>query len=193
MTKFAEDQFSDLVRSTLPWLHELARRSVGERADDVVQESLLKAYKGFGTLRSSEAGPAWLRTILINTANDRIRHDIRRQEDPSGDLDDRPSALSSTGDDTSPLFRFSEFQYLGALTTDDFWSVLDGLPAKYRVPLVLVHMEGFPTRYVARLFGEPIGTLLSHLHRGRRLLEEALEDYARDNMLLPERSAGGGT
>jgi RNA polymerase sigma-70 factor (ECF subfamily) len=66
------------------------------------------------------------------------------------------------------------------------WRVLDRIEPRYRVPLVLVHMEGFTTRQVARMFGVAQGTVLSWLHRGRKRFERELWDYAAEHDLLAE-------
>ncbi|HLU32178.1 MAG TPA: sigma factor-like helix-turn-helix DNA-binding protein [Acidimicrobiia bacterium] len=66
------------------------------------------------------------------------------------------------------------------------WKVLDRLKPMYRVPLVLVHMETIPTRQVARMLGVPLNTVLSWLHRGRKLFEREMWQYATENDLVGE-------
>lgn len=74
----------------------------------------------------------------------------------------------------------------GATDGKELRAVLLSLPEIYRVPLVLVHMEGFATKEVAHIVGAPIGTVLARLHRGRKLLEKRLWEYAQTNGLLEE-------
>ena len=68
----------------------------------------------------------------------------------------------------------------------DVRAVLAGLPDLYRVPLLLVHVDGFPTKEVAELLDAPLGTVLARLHRGRKLFERRLWEYAETNGLLVE-------
>jgi RNA polymerase sigma-70 factor, ECF subfamily len=76
---------------------------------------------------------------------------------------------------------------------EDVWAVLKSLPDIYRIPLMLVHMEDLATKQVARALGVPLGTLLARLHRGRKLFERQLWDYAVTNDLLKDPTAVGGT
>ena len=64
--------------------------------------------------------------------------------------------------------------------------MLERLPDRYRIPLVLVYVDGFATKEVARLLDAPLGTVLAQLHRGRRLFERELWDYAEETGLLVE-------
>ena len=72
------DSFRQLAESQLPRLYALARRLAGDEAEDAVQDCLLKAYRAFGRLEHSAAGPAWLTSILVNTCHDRRRARARR-------------------------------------------------------------------------------------------------------------------
>jgi RNA polymerase sigma-70 factor, ECF subfamily len=171
--------FQQLARDELAGLYALARRLTGRDAEDLVQEALLRACRSFASLRDHQAGGQWLRVILTNVWRDRLRKGSR---EPTGvSLDDAEGfSLYRTLVDEDP-FPYSDtlhLDFLGGFSDDDIHIVLQRLPARYRAPLVLRYMEGFPTKQIARLLELPLGTVLSQLHRGRKLFERALWDYA---------------
>jgi RNA polymerase sigma-70 factor (ECF subfamily) len=171
--------FQQLARDELAGLYALARRLSGRDAEDLVQEALLRACRSFTSLRDPQAGGQWLRVILTNVWRDRLRKDSREPTEVS--LDDAEGfSLYRTLVDEDP-FPYSDtlhLDFLGSFSEDDIHTVLQRLPARYRAPLLLRYTEGFPTKQIARLLELPIGTVLSQLHRGRKLFERALWDYA---------------
>ncbi len=183
-------RFQEVAREQLPWLYSLARRLAGDRAEDVVQECLTKAYRNFDELRDPVAAPSWFRTILVNCARDRFRRDSSGfDETPIDDVSEYSLYRTIAEEDPWPYSDSVHVDFLQSFTDDDVWKVLDRLQPKYRVPLVLVHMEGIATREVSRMLGVPLNTLLSWLHRGRKHFERELWNYAEDNGLLRERKA----
>jgi RNA polymerase sigma-70 factor (ECF subfamily) len=171
--------FQQLARDELAGLYALARRLTGRDAEDLVQEALLRACRSFTSLRDPQAGAQWLRVILTNVWRDRLRKDNREPTEVS--LDDAEGfSLYRTLVDEDP-FPYSDtlhLDFLGGFSEDDIHTVLQRLSARYRAPLLLRYMEGFPTKQIARLLELPLGTVLSQLHRGRKLFERALWDYA---------------
>lgn len=180
--------FKEVVRPHLPWLYGLATRLVGDDGEDVVQECLLKAYRSFHQLRDPEAAGGWLRQILVNLVRDRARHDARQaEEEPVEHVDESYSLYRRIAEeDPLPYSDSLHLDFLSCVSVPDVWAVLDRLPAHYRTPLVLVHMYQVPTREVATALDLPLNTLLSHLHRGRKLFERELWDYAVEHDLLRE-------
>ncbi|HEX2152740.1 MAG TPA: RNA polymerase sigma factor [Acidimicrobiia bacterium] len=180
--------FQDLAREQLPWLYSLARRLSGDAAEDVVQECLAKAFRSYGSLSDPVAAPAWFRTILINCARDRMRRAAAGPEEtPVEDVPEYSLYRTIADADPWPYSDSLHLDFLRMFTQDDVWKVLDRLKPMYRVPLVLVHMEGIPTAQVSRMLGVPLNTLLSWLHRGRKGFERELWEYANENDLLRER------
>lgn len=181
--------FKEVVRPHLPWLYGLACRLVGERAEDVVQDCLIKAFRSFDQLRDREAVAAWLRQILLNLVRDTARQDARRAEEvPVAQVDETYSLFRRIADeDPLPYSDSLHLDFLSCFTVPDVWAVLDRLPPHYRTPLVLVHMYGVPTAEVAKALDLPQGTLLSQLHRGRKKFEQALWEYAEEHDLLRAR------
>lgn len=181
-------EFGVVAREQLPWLYSLARRLAGDEAEDAVQECLIKAYRSFDSLRDQKAAPAWFRQILLNCVRDRHRRTAGLPREESLDDDELGSSLYRRIAEADP-WPYSDtvhLDFLAAFDEEDTWSVLDRVDARYRVPLVLVHMEGMSTKQVARMFGVAQGTVLSWLHRGRKLFERELWNYATEHQLLAE-------
>lgn len=188
MTEQATASFSRIAREQLPWLYSLARRLAGDRAEDVVQNCLLRAFKSFDSLRDQQAAPAWFRQILVNCARDLHRKQLRQvDEAPLDQVPEYTLYRRIADEDPLPYSDTVHLDFLHSFTEDHVWDVLDRLGPKYRVPLVLVHMEGLATKDVARMLGVPQNTILSWLHRGRKLFETEMWRYAEEKDLLKER------
>lgn len=174
-----------LARAELPGLYALARQLAGPAAEDLVQDTLLQACRSFGTLRDLQAGPRWLRVILVNRWRDRRRREGRAPIAVPVDGEGRFSLYRTLVDeDPLPYSDTLHVDFLGAFSEEDVHLVLARLPDTYRVPLVLRYVEGFSTGEVAELLELPPGTVYSHLHRGRQRFERALWDYAEESGLL---------
>ncbi|MEX0658129.1 MAG: RNA polymerase sigma factor [Egibacteraceae bacterium] len=191
MSQEQEGSFTSVAREQLPWLYALARQLVGEDAEDAVQECLLKAYRGYDRLRDRKAAPAWFRQILLNCVRDRYRRQAGLpREDPRDPTEEYSLYRTIAEQDPWPYSDSVHLDFLRCFEHDDVWQVLDRVKPLYRAPLVLVHMEGMSTNQVARMFGVAQGTVLSWLHRGRKLFEEALWEYANEHDLLVESPGG---
>jgi len=86
----------------------------------------------------------------------------------------------------SPYSDSLHLDFLHQFGRDDVREVLEGLPEHYRVPLLLVHVDGYQVKEAAQMLETPLGTMLSRLHRGRKLFERRLWEYAQANDLLRE-------
>lgn len=181
------ERFRALAERELPRLYALARRLVGDEAEDAVQDALLKAYRAYDRLEHEAAGPAWLTRILVNVCRDRARARARAPEEVSLDDTDEFSLFRKLADeDPFPYSDSLHLDFLEQFGAEDVRAVLAGLPDLYRVPLLLVHVDGFATKEVAELLDAPLGTVLARLHRGRKLFERRLWEYAETNGLLVE-------
>jgi RNA polymerase sigma-70 factor, ECF subfamily len=166
----------------------LARRLAGPRAEDVVQECLIKAYRGFDDLRDLEAAPGWFRTILVNCARDSFRLESSGlNETPVEDVSEYSLYRTIADEDPWPYSDTVHVDFLHSFSEEDVWAVLDRIKPMYRVPLVLVHMEDLDVATVSRMLGAPRNTVLSWLHRGRKFFEKELWDYAEERDLLREK------
>lgn len=177
--------FRELATAQLPRLYSIARRLVGDDAEDAVQDCLLKGFKRYGQLRAVEAGPAWLTSILVNCCRDLARSGARRPLEIDFDEAEKFSLYRKIAyEDPFPYSDSLHLDFLAGFGPEDVRAVLLRLPALYRIPLVLVYMEGFLAKEVARLLDVPLGTVLARLHRARKLFERQLWEYAEETGLL---------
>jgi RNA polymerase sigma-70 factor, ECF subfamily len=183
----AKERFRLLAEEQLPRLYTIARRLVGDEAEDAVQDALLKAYRGFDQLEHWAAGPAWLASIVVNVCRDRGRARARAPAEVSLESVGEFSLYRKIADeDPFPYSDSLHLDFLEQFGSEDVRAVLARLPDRYRIPLVLVYVDGFATKEVARLLDAPLGTVLAQLHRGRKLFEQELWDYAEEKGLLLE-------
>ena len=182
--------FEALAREQLPRLYGLARRLTNDGAEDLVQECLLKAYRSFGHLRSTEAGPVWIQQILVNGFRDRLRKEARSVEEVGVEEIDHFSLYRTIAEeDPFPYSDTLHGDFLEAFGHEDVRAVLMRMPEIYRAPLVLRYMEGFATKEIARMMDTPLGTTLARLHRGRKLFEREMWAYAEEAGLLDAKEA----
>jgi RNA polymerase sigma-70 factor (ECF subfamily) len=182
--------FEALAREQLPRLYGMARRLTNDGAEDLVQECFLKAFRSFGALQATEAGPAWLQQILVNAFRDRLRKEARSVEEIGVEEIDELSLYRRVADeDPFPYSDTLHVDFLEAFGHEDVRAVLMRMPEIYRAPLVLRYMEGFVTKEIARMMDTPLGTTLARLHRGRKLFEREMWAYAEEASLLEPKEA----
>jgi RNA polymerase sigma-70 factor (ECF subfamily) len=146
-------------------------------AEDLLQDSALRAFHGFDQLREPSAARSWLFTILTRTHLNRMRSAGRRPEARSADLDDRAfeAALAEWVPMRSPAEEVERRQLGEQLTR-----ALDQLPPELRAAVWLVDVEGFTQREAAGMQDVPEGTIASRVFRARRQLRSVLETSARE-------------
>ncbi|MDP9234268.1 MAG: sigma-70 family RNA polymerase sigma factor [Actinomycetota bacterium] len=182
-----KERFRLLALDQLPRLYSIARRLAGNDAEDVVQECLLKAFRRFDQLDDESAAPAWMVSILVNCCRDRGRARSRQPLEVNiDDVEEFSLYQKIAEDDPFPYSDSLHLDFLHQFGKEDVREVLISLPDIYRVPLVLVYMDGFSAKEVAKLLGRPLGTVLAQLHRGRKLFESRMWTYAVQNGLLKE-------
>jgi len=167
-------EFESLVLPHLDTLYRVGRRLTGEAADaeDLVQETLLRAWRGWGGFTAGSNARAWLLTILRNTFISRWRS--RRREGTPVSIDDAdPNAVLRAVQREDPEGNFFE-----RVVDTQVLAAVEGLPEEYREAVVLSDLEGLPYAEVAQVLGIPVGTVKSRLFRARRLLQRALHDHA---------------
>ena len=168
------DAFECVVKPYLPLLWRCARRLVhtGYEAEDLVQETCLKAFRAWHQLQPGTDARAWLVTILLNTARDRAREMLRQPETLGlAEL----TALSQQ--DTTERARAATPEHaagqaeVGRLVR----LALDDLVPEFRMTVLLADVEELTYKEIADIMGCPIGTVMSRLHRARHLLRLTLQ------------------
>ena len=180
------ERFRVAATEQLPRLYAISRRLVGDDAEDAVQECLLKAFQNFSQLKEKSAAQAWMASILINVCRDRGRSKARHPEVSIDDIENFSLYRTIAEEDPFPYSDSLHLDFLCQFTREDVHQVLSSLPEIYRVPLVLVHMNGFATKEVAKIIDAPIGTVLARLHRGRKLFEKRMWEHAQETGMLKE-------
>jgi RNA polymerase sigma-70 factor (ECF subfamily) len=171
-------EFEDVALVHLDALYQTALRLTGSRAhaDDVVQETFLRAFKSFYRFDPGTNCRAWLFTIMRNAFLNRMRGAGREVLD--GDMDRYESERMSAADVGVPNPEETFFQ---TVLHGDVDRALKALPLVFREAVILADLEGLSYREIADVLGCPMGTVMSRLARGRGLLRGALARYAREH------------
>jgi RNA polymerase sigma-70 factor, ECF subfamily len=154
-------------------------------AEDLVQETYLRAYRGFAGFKEGTNLKAWLYRILTNSFINTYRKKQREPQTVDGpdDIDEwyLYDKLGGRSVETS-----AENEVLDQMPDEDVKRALESLPENFRIPVLLADVEGFSYKEIAEIMDTPIGTVMSRLHRGRKALEKALWDTARDRGLVDD-------
>ena len=180
--------FEDDAMQFAPQLYTAAMRMTRNPADaeDLVQETYLKAYRAYDTFEAGTNLKAWLYRILTNTYINRYRKQQRRPSEVDlGDVEDLYLYRRLGSDATSDASRSTEEQVLEGLVEADVKEAVESLPENFRIPVLLADLEGFAYKEIAEILDIPIGTVMSRLHRGRKALEKALWEFAGRRGLRP--------
>jgi len=149
-----------------------------EDARDLVQDTYLKAFNSFHQFEEGTNLRAWLYRVLTTTFINTYRKDQRRPQLASGELEDWQ--LAEAQSHTSDLGKSAEVEALESLPDSDIKRALQEIPEEFRIAVYLADVEGFSYKEIADIVEVPAGTVMSRLHRGRKLLREKLADYAKE-------------
>ncbi|MGA0893162.1 MAG: sigma-70 family RNA polymerase sigma factor [Ilumatobacteraceae bacterium] len=184
------DTFADDAMQFAPQLYSAALRMTRNAADaeDIVQETYLRAYRSYESFEKGTNLRAWLFRILTNTFINSYRAKQRRpQETDVDDVDDLYLYRRVRSADFSS--RSAEETLFDLFTDDEVKQALEDLPESFRLPVLLADVEGFSYREIAEMLDVPIGTVMSRLHRGRKSMQKALAQFAAERGLLDRSPA----
>ena len=184
--KLEPAQFERLALEQIDLLYRVARRLTRDpnRAEDLVQETYLRAYRGFSGFREGTNLRAWVYRILTNTFINSYR---KKQREP----------VTVPDDDTSDWYLYdklgasnveasAESEVLEKIPDEDVQRALEDLPEGFRMAVLLADIEGFSYKEIAEIMDVPIGTVMSRLHRGRKALQKALWETVRERGLVTD-------
>lgn len=157
-------------------------------AEDLVQETFAKAYRSFKTFEEGTNLKAWLFRILTNTFINQYRKNQRGPAvDPTEQIEDWQMARAERH--TSGGLKSAETEALENLPNEVISNALLSIPEDFRNVVYMADVDGFSYKEIAEIMDTPVGTVMSRLHRGRKLLRELLEDYAYENGFIKERKS----
>jgi RNA polymerase sigma-70 factor (ECF subfamily) len=170
-------------------LFATAVRMTRNRADaeDLVQETYLKAWRAYDSFEEGTNLRAWLFRIMTNSYIN--RYNAAQRHPTETDLDDveefflyrRLGAV-----DQSRMNASAEDQMMELFTDEEVRNAIEELPETFRLPLILSDVDGFAYKEIAEMLDIPIGTVMSRLHRGRKWMQKRLYDFAKERGLVDE-------
>lgn len=171
-----------LLREHINGLYSLALRMTRNQldAEDLVQDTALKAYRFFHKFEPGSNFKAWIYRILTNNFINIYRKNKKKPERVDIDkvdfkLGEKKSGYWERLNDRSNGYDYED------LFDDEINAAIDNLPDEYRIVVLLSDVEGFSYKEIAEIIGHPMGTVMSRLHRGRKMLQRSLLRYAREN------------
>ncbi len=185
---------ADFEREALPHLSALyaagLRMTRNEKdAEDLVQDTLLRAYRFFDTFQAGTNCKAWLFRILTNVFCNHYR-EREREHTILTEAESSPANLeqfvggSSEGRDV-------ETALLGRMVSADVEKALAAVPSDFRMAVILADLEDFSYKEIAEIMDCPAGTVMSRLFRGRKILQGLLHDYAVEQGIIQEEGKSG--
>ncbi len=188
-----QDTFAEQAMPFMDQLYSHALRMTRNAADaeDLVQETYLKGYRGFGGFTEGTNLRAWLFRILTNSYINSYRKKQRRPTESNLDnVEDLYLYRGLGGAESAVLARSAEDELLDHLTESEVKTAIEDLPEQYRHAVLLADVEGFAYKEIAEILDVPIGTVMSRLHRGRKRLQDQLYDFGkRRGLVAPDQDA----
>lgn len=180
-------------RDAMPLLDQLygaALRMTRKPADaeDLVQETYMKAFSAFRSFRAGTNLKAWMYRILTNTYINGYRKKQRQPAQyPTDEITDWQ--LAATAEHTAEGLKSAELEALEQMPDSKIKDALAQLPEEFRMAVYYADVEGFPYKEIAEIMDTPIGTVMSRLHRGRKQLRGLLSDVAREHGIDVDRKS----
>jgi RNA polymerase sigma-70 factor (ECF subfamily) len=183
--------FADDAMQYSKQLYAAAMRMTRNPADaeDLVQETFLKAYRAYDSFTAGTNLKAWLYRILTNTYINKYRKAARRPDEVDlGDVEDLYLYRRVGSEESAEASRTTEDRVLDGLVEADIKKAVESLPENFRIPVLLADLEGLSYQEIADILEIPIGTVMSRLHRGRKAMQKTLWEFASKRGLLPENA-----
>jgi RNA polymerase sigma-70 factor (ECF subfamily) len=196
-TERTEERRARFERDALPFVDQLYAAGLRMTrnpadAEDLVQETYLKAYRSFGTFQEGTNLKAWLYKILTNTFINTYRAKKRRPEQTElDDVEDLYLYRRLGGLEAAVAGQSAEDVVLDSFTDDEVKAALESLPDGFRMAVLLADVEGFSYKEIAEILAVPIGTVMSRLHRGRKALQKALFEFGKERGLVAQTESQG--
>jgi RNA polymerase sigma-70 factor (ECF subfamily) len=184
-----QDTFAEQAMPLMDGLYSAAMRMTRNPADaqDLVQETYLRAFRGFGGFEQGTNLKAWLYRILTNTYINQYRKKKRRPDESDiDDVEDLYLYRRLGGLAGAKAGRSAEDELFDQITDSTIKEALEDLPEQFRMAVLLADIEGFAYKEIAEILDVPIGTVMSRLHRGRKGLQKRLWEFGRERNLLPD-------
>jgi RNA polymerase sigma-70 factor, ECF subfamily len=160
-------------------------------AEDLVQETYLKAYRAFAGFEQGTNLKAWLYRILTNAYINTYRAKKRRPDEQDlEEVEDLYLYRRLGGLEAASVGRSAEDELLERFTDTEVKEALEALPEQFRIAVLLADVEGFSYREIADILDIPMGTVMSRLHRGRRALQKRLYEFATSEGLVARTADG---
>jgi RNA polymerase sigma-70 factor, ECF subfamily len=173
--------FADQAMPFMNALYSAALRMTRNPADaeDLLQETYLRAYRGFGGFEQGTNLKAWLYRILTNTYINQYRAKKRRFDETELDeTEDLFLYRRLGGLEAVAAGRSAEDELMDWFTDYEVKEAVESLPEQFRMAVLLADVEGFSYKEIAEILDIPIGTVMSRLHRGRKALQKQLYEFA---------------
>jgi RNA polymerase sigma-70 factor (ECF subfamily) len=188
--------FAEQAMPLMSSLYSAALRMTRNAADaeDLVQETYLRAYRGFGGFTEGTNLKAWLYRILTNTYINQYRAKKRRFDETALDeTEDLYLYRRLGGLEAVTAGRSAEDELMDWFTDAEVKGAIEALPEQFRMAVLLADVEGFAYKEIAEILDIPIGTVMSRLHRGRKSLQKQLFEFAASRGLTSRSHDGAGT
>lgn len=183
-TRRKQEDFQNEALPHSDILYNYALRTTGNQDDarDLLQETFLKAYRFWDKYEKGTNIRAWLFRIMKNSYINRYRKESKEPDKVDyGDVENFYNSIRAEYKDTNDL----QEKLFGNLLGDEVAKALASIPEDFRTVVILCDIEGLTYEEIAEFIDRPIGTVRSRLHRGRKLLQAQLFEYAKKQGIVP--------